>query len=108
MLGKGAERLENGRSNRDYPNYSIVETGLDTENSPGDLKRLAVTENPKSISESSFEKLVISLIIIIMTIEQEKQKTKTGRKTTLWTLQATNKRQKSLDMAMKRKPRERN
>ena len=30
--------------NRDHPDYSIVEIGLDTEKSPRGLKRLAVTQ----------------------------------------------------------------
>ena len=30
----------------DHPNYSIVAIGQNTENSPGDLRRLAVTRTP--------------------------------------------------------------
>ena len=30
----------------DHPNYSIIENGQNTEKSPGDLKRLAVTQTP--------------------------------------------------------------
>ena len=30
----------------DHQNYSIVENGQNTENSPGDLRRLAVIETP--------------------------------------------------------------
>ncbi len=40
-LLKGLEDLEvNGRF---HPNYSIIENGQNTEKSPGNLKRLAVT-----------------------------------------------------------------
>ena len=30
----------------DHPNYSIIKIGQNTEESPGDLKRLAVTQTP--------------------------------------------------------------
>ena len=43
-LGKGAGRVEN-RSCRDHPKYSI-KIGQNTEKSPGDLRRLAVTQTP--------------------------------------------------------------
>ena len=35
----------NNNNNRDHPNY-IFENGQNTEKSPGDLTRLAVTQNP--------------------------------------------------------------
>ena len=38
-LSKGLEDLEV----RDHPNYSIIVNGQNTEKSPGDLRRLAVT-----------------------------------------------------------------
>ena len=34
------------RPSGDYPNYSIIEIGQNTEKSPGDLKRLSVTQTP--------------------------------------------------------------
>ena len=36
--------LESKRTSGDHPNYSIVENGQNTENSLGDLKRLALTQ----------------------------------------------------------------
>ena len=39
-LGKETESVENWRTNRDHPNYSIVKIGQNTEKSPGDLKRV--------------------------------------------------------------------
>ena len=36
----------NGKS-ADCPNYSIFENGQNTEKSPGDLRRLAVTQTPE-------------------------------------------------------------
>ena len=35
--------IGNQRKNRDYPDYSIAEIGQNTQKSPGDLRRLAVT-----------------------------------------------------------------
>ena len=34
------------RKSGDHPNYNIIEIGQNTEKSPGDLKRLAVTQTP--------------------------------------------------------------
>ena len=43
-LGKGRLRIK--YRNRDHPNTSIVEIGQNTKKSPGDLRRLAVTQTP--------------------------------------------------------------
>ena len=43
---KGTGGLGNWRTSGDHPNYSIVENGQSTEKSPGDLRRLAVTQTP--------------------------------------------------------------
>ena len=43
---KGTGGLGNWRPSGDHPNDSIIENGQNTEKSPGDLKRLAVTQNP--------------------------------------------------------------
>ena len=44
------ERVEtivgNRKTSRDHPNYRIIKIGLNTEKSPGDLRRLAVTQTP--------------------------------------------------------------
>ena len=32
-------------TSRDHPNYNIIEDGQNTEKNPGDLRRLAVTQN---------------------------------------------------------------
>ena len=42
MIGKGTGRLRNQRTSRDHPDYSITKIGQ----SPGDLRRLAVTQTP--------------------------------------------------------------
>ena len=43
MAWKWTGRLEN-KTNRDHPNYSIVKISLTIEESPGNLRRLAVTQ----------------------------------------------------------------
>ena len=39
--------LGNKRTSRDHPNYCIIEIGQNTEESPGDLRRFAVTQTPE-------------------------------------------------------------
>ena len=46
MIIKGPGGLGSWRTGRDYPNDSIPEDGQNTETSPGDLRRLAVTQTP--------------------------------------------------------------
>ena len=43
---KGTGELGNKRTNRDPPNYDIIENGQNTEKSPGDLRRIAITQTP--------------------------------------------------------------
>ena len=43
-LGKGIERLGNKKAHEEHPDDSINKNGQNTEKSPGDLKRLAVTQ----------------------------------------------------------------
>ena len=43
---KGTGRFRNWRTSGDHPNYSIVEVGQNTEKSPGDFRRHAVTQTP--------------------------------------------------------------
>ena len=45
-IGTGTGRLGNKRTSGDHPNYRIVEIGQNTKKSPGDLRRLAVTQTP--------------------------------------------------------------
>ena len=45
-LIKRLEEPGNKRTRGDHPNYSIIENGQNTEKSPGDLWRLAVTQTP--------------------------------------------------------------
>ena len=45
-LEKRAESLKNQSTNKYNPNYCIVEVGQNTEKSPEDLSRLAVSQPP--------------------------------------------------------------
>ncbi len=45
-LLKELERLGSWRASGDHTNYYIIENGQNTEKSPGDLRRLAVTQTP--------------------------------------------------------------
>ena len=45
-LLKGLEDLEVGGRVEIHPSNSIIENGQNTEKSPGDLRRLAVTQSP--------------------------------------------------------------
>ena len=46
-LIKGLEDLKNQRTSGDPPDNSIIEISQNTENSFGDLRRLAVTQTPE-------------------------------------------------------------
>ena len=45
-IDKGTGGLGNKKSNGDHLNYSIIKIGQNTEKSPGDLRRFAVTQTP--------------------------------------------------------------
>ena len=42
-INKGTGEIGNKRTSGDHPNYYIIENGQNTEKSPEDLRRLAVT-----------------------------------------------------------------
>ena len=46
MFGKWARRLGNRKTSWDHPNYTIAKIGQNTMKSPGNLRRLAVTQTP--------------------------------------------------------------
>ena len=46
MITKGTVGLGSWRTGGDHPNDSIIENRQNTEKSPGDLRRFAVTQNP--------------------------------------------------------------
>ena len=45
-IGIGTKGLRDKRMSGDHPNYSVVEIVQNTEKSPGDLRRLGVTQSP--------------------------------------------------------------
>ena len=45
-IGTRTGVVGNKRTSGDHPNYYIIEIGQNTEKSPGDLRRLAVTQTP--------------------------------------------------------------
>ena len=51
-IGTETMGLGNKRTRRDHLNYSIVEIGQNTEKSPGDLRRLDVTQTTTNPSQS--------------------------------------------------------
>ena len=48
---KGTVELGSWRTSGDHPNNSIIEKGQNTEKSPGDLRRLAVTKTRVKIHQ---------------------------------------------------------
>ena len=54
-LVQGLEDLEIKRTSADYPNYSIVEIDQNSKKSPGDLRRLNVTQTPMENHQLSNE-----------------------------------------------------
>ena len=55
-INKETRGLENKRKSEDYQNYCITEIGQNTEKSPGDLRRLAVTHSGERPSTNAYMK----------------------------------------------------
>ena len=65
-INKGTGGLVNKRTSGDYTNYYIIEIGQNTENSPGDLRRLVVIQTPvKDRQLTRMWKILKEQIIII-------------------------------------------
>ena len=73
-LGKGVGRVGNRRSNRDHPDYSIVEIGQNTEKSPVDLKRLAVTQTTVKDHQ----------LMLVWKIQKKKKEKERKKKRSCW------------------------
>ena len=66
-INKGTGGLGNKRMSGKIPNYIIVKIGQNTEKSPGDLKRFAVTQTPvKDHQQTLMWKTLKEKIIIII------------------------------------------
>ena len=46
MISTETGEIGNKRTSGDYPNYSIIENGQNTEKRPEDLRKLAITHTP--------------------------------------------------------------
>ena len=69
-LLNGLEVLEVGQTRGDHPVDSIIENGHNTEKSPGDLRRLAVTQTPLKKPSANADvknsnEWIIMIIIIV-------------------------------------------
>ena len=62
---KGTGGLGSWRTSGDYPNYYIIENGQNTEKSPGDLRRLAVTQTPVKDHQLTMMRKTLMIMIII-------------------------------------------
>ena len=51
MIIKGTGGLGGRRTSGDHPNYNIIENSQNTEKSPGDLRRLTVTQTPVKVHQ---------------------------------------------------------
>ena len=73
---EGTEGLGSWRTSGDHPNYTIVENGQNTEKSPGDLRRLAVTQTPVKdhqlmlMGKKTLKECIILVIILIILTER--------------------------------------
>ena len=63
-LGSETGGLGNKRTRGDHPNYSIIEIGQNTEESPGDLSNFDVTQTRRCV------KLARREIMVILTAER--------------------------------------
>ena len=62
-ISKGPERIGNKNTSGDHPNYILIKIGQNTEKSPGDLKKLDVTQTPVEYHQ---------LILVWKTLKGEK------------------------------------
>ena len=82
-IATGTGELWKNRTSGDHPNYCIIELGQNTEKSPGDLRRLVVTQTPvrnyylmllwKSLKREQ-------MIIITKQTDERKNKNKVAQK----------------------------
>ena len=61
----------------DHPDYSITEIGQNTEKSPGDLRRLAVTQGPVGRHQ-------LRLVWVIRGVINDKERPSWSKKTPKW------------------------
>ena len=68
-IGKGTGRYDNKSTIGDHPNYSVVKIDQNTEKSPGDLRRLGVTQTPvkkpsanAGVNNSQRNRIIITIL----------------------------------------------
>ena len=64
-IDTGSERLGNKLKSRDHPKYCIIEIDQNTKKSPGDLRRLAVTQDSREKTSVNSQ---MSIYIYIYTL----------------------------------------
>ena len=69
---KGTGGFGSWRTSGDHPNYYIIENGQNAEKSPGDLRRLAVTQT--SVKNHRLTLMLKALIIIMTRSNRSQQK----------------------------------
>ena len=67
-IGKGTGRLGNKKTSEYYPDDNIIKIGQNTEKSPGDLRRLAVTQTPVESHQLTLVWIILKGIITIKMI----------------------------------------
>ena len=65
-IGTGSWWLGNNRTSGDHPNYSIVEIDQNSKKSPGDLRRLAVTQTPLKNHQQRLMWVILEIIICFL------------------------------------------
>ena len=55
LEGKGTGRLENKRTSKDHPDHCIIKVSQNTEESPGDLRRFAITQTLVKVHQVKLE-----------------------------------------------------
>ena len=68
-IGNETGELGNKRTSGDHPKDNIIKMGQDTEKSPGDLRRLALTQTPVEDHQ-----LIIIIIIPLRVFQQKLSK----------------------------------
>ena len=68
ILDKGTEKVENRKTGGNHLNYRIVEIGHNTKKSPGDLRRLAVTQTPLKDYQLTLTRMMVVVVVVILLV----------------------------------------
>ena len=70
MIGKGTGKIGNQKTSRNHPSYSFVKISQNIEKSPGDLRRIAVSQTPVKdhelalVGKKNLQIITITTVII--------------------------------------------